>query len=102
MKKADSGTIPKEVYTRIVQAKLYIDRNFNNPLNLETISRQACLSRFHFHRLFTRIYGQTPHRYLTSKRMDQAQHLLSDNRLKIQEVCSQVGFESLSTFSMLF
>jgi AraC-like DNA-binding protein len=94
--------IPPDVYKKIVTAKLYMDENFHEPIDLQRISRQACLSRFHFHRLFTRIYQRTPHRYLTQKRIEQARRMLAGKELTVSEICNQVGFESIGSFSMLF
>ncbi|MDP4260158.1 MAG: AraC family transcriptional regulator [Bacteroidota bacterium] len=94
--------IPPDVYKKIVTAKLYMDENFHEPIDLQRISRQACLSRFHFHRLFTRIYQRTPHRYLTQKRIEQARRMLAGKELSVSEICNQVGFESIGSFSVLF
>jgi AraC-like DNA-binding protein len=93
--------IASELYERIVAAKLFIDKNYHEPINLNEISQQAFLSRFHFHRLFSRIYKRTPHQYLTLKRIDRAKDLLTQNKT-VSEVCSEVGFESLGSFSVLF
>jgi AraC-like DNA-binding protein len=95
-------TITPDQYNRIIAAKLYIDANFRESIGLDSISREACISRFHFHRLFTHIYNQTPHRYLTQKRIHHALELLLDKELTVQEVCISVGFESLGSFSVLF
>src|SRR5882757_1402980 len=94
--------IAPEVYKKIVTAKLYIDGNFTEPIDLDRLSREACLSRYHFHRLFTRIYRVTPHQYLTRKRIEQARKALAGNDLTITEICNEVGFESIGSFSTLF
>jgi AraC-like DNA-binding protein len=94
--------IAPDVYKKIVTAKLYIDGNFTEPIDLDRLSREACLSRFHFHRLFTRIYRMTPHQYLTRKRIDQARNWLAGGELTITEICNEVGFESIGSFSTLF
>jgi len=83
-------------------AKLYMDENFHESIDLERISREACLSRYHFHRLFTRIYQRTPHQYLTRKRVEQARQWLADKDLSVSEICNNVGFESIGSFSVLF
>jgi AraC-like DNA-binding protein len=90
-----------EIYQRIVSAKVYIDNNYQDAINLELISQKAFLSRFHFHRLFRRIYQKTPLEYITKKRIDKAKILLSENT-PVSEVCNEVGFESIGTFSNLF
>ena len=95
-------TITPDMYERIIAAKIYIDDNFHQPIGLDQISREACISRFHFHRLFTKVYHQTPHRYLTQKRINLALKLLKEEKMTIREVCSSVGFESIGSFSVLF
>ncbi|HZI53602.1 MAG TPA: AraC family transcriptional regulator [Chitinophagaceae bacterium] len=90
-----------DLYQRIAAAKVYIDENFQGPINLETISQRAFLSRFHFHRIFTQVYRHTPHQYMTRKRLDKARDLLANNK-PVTEVCNEVGFESIGSFSVLF
>ena len=94
--------ITNDIYERVVTAKMYIDDNFHESLDLDQISRQAFLSRFHFHRLFTRIYRKTPHQHLTNIRLQRAKALLEKEGISITQVCSAVGFESLGSFSTLF
>lgn len=90
-----------DLYQRIAAAKVYIDTNYQESIDLDEISQQAFLSRFHFHRLFTRIYRRTPHQHLTRTRIDKAKELLAENK-PVTEVCNEVGFESIGSFSMLF
>ena len=89
------------LYQRIVQAKLYIDSNYADKIAVDNISDEACLSKFHFIRLFKKIYGKTPHQYLTSVRIEMAMKLLC-NGIPPTDVCVAVGFESLSSFGSLF
>jgi AraC-like DNA-binding protein len=89
------------LYRRIVQAKIFIDNNYADKIHLKKISAEAFFSKFHFNRLFKSIYGKTPHQYLTSVRLDNAQLLLKEGN-PVSEVCFLVGFESLGSFSRLF
>jgi len=89
------------LYKRIVQAKLFIDSNYADKIDLTNISDEAYFSKFHFIRLFKKIYGKTPHQYLTSVRIAKATELLRADR-PVSEVCFAVGFESLSSFGSLF
>lgn len=91
-----------DIYQRIVLAKLYIEEHYHEDINLEQISKQAFLSRFHFHRLFTHIYKKTPHQYLTTTRLEAAKLLLAKEGISITDVCNTIGFESLTSFSLLF
>ena len=89
------------LYRRIVQAKLFIDNNYSEKIDLDNISDEAYFSKFHFIRLFKTIYGKTPHQYLTSVRIAKAIQLLRSDK-SVSEVCFLVGFESLTSFSGLF
>ncbi len=89
------------LYKRIVQAKLFIDTNFADKIDIDHISDEAFFSKFHFIRLFKQIYGKTPHQYLTSVRIDNAVLLFQKGK-PVSDVCFAVGFDSLSSFSGLF
>jgi AraC-like DNA-binding protein len=93
--------IPAELYQRLVAAKQFIDQNYEHHIGLDKISQRAFLSPFHFHRLFRKVYRRTPHQYLTRKRIEKAKDLLEQDKTLL-DVCSQVGFESIGTFSSLF
>ena len=93
--------LTNDTYLRIVNAKMYIDENYHEPIDLEVVSKKAFISKFHFHRLFRKVYRQTPHQYITRKRIDKAKDLLAENK-PVNEVCNEVGFESIGSFSMLF
>ncbi len=89
------------LYKRIVQAKLFIDNNSADNIDLDKISNEAYFSKFHFIRLFKKIYGKTPHEYLTRVRLEKAKQLLSKG-MAISEVCASIGFESVTSFSGKF
>ncbi len=89
------------LYKRIVQAKLFIDTNYADNIDLDNISDEAYFSKFHFTRLFKSIYGKTPHQYLIAVRIENAVRLFRSNS-SISAVCNAVGFESISSFSGLF
>lgn len=95
-------TYPKVyLYRRIVQAKLFIDSNYADTIDLDNIADEAYFSKFHFIRQFKKIYGKTPHQYLTVVRIEKAMQLLRTD-IAVSEVCYSVGFKSLSSFSGLF
>ena len=89
------------LYRRIVQSKLFIDANFSENIDLECISEQACFSKFHFIRVFKKIYGKAPHQYLSYVRIEKAKQLLKED-ISVTEVCFAVGFDSVSSFIGLF
>ncbi|WP_338870018.1 AraC family transcriptional regulator [Spirosoma sp. SC4-14] len=86
---------------QVMRAKRFIDNHFSDNIDLHTIASEASLSRFHFIRVFKRLYGRTPHQYVISVRIEQAKRLLRANRA-VKDVCFAVGFESTSSFTGLF
>ncbi len=94
--------VAADTYLRLARARRLIDECYHLPLDLEQISSEACLSRFHFLRLFRRAFNKTPHQYLTQRRIERAKELLSSSGLTVTDVCFEVGFESLGSFSSLF
>jgi AraC-like DNA-binding protein len=93
---------PKQyLYRQIVRAKLFIDSNFSEPIDLKAIADEACFSKFHFVRTFREIYGKTPHQYLTWVRVERAKELLASGEA-VTKVCFSVGFDSVSSFTGLF
>lgn len=89
------------VCRQVMRAKRFIDNYFSENIDLRTIASEASLSRFHFIRVFKRLYGRTPYQYLISVRIGQAKRLLRTNR-SVKDVCFAVGFESASSFTGLF
>jgi AraC-like DNA-binding protein len=91
-----------DVYRQLCRAREFIDDSFSHPIDLPHISREACFSQFHFLRLFRETFGETPHQYLIKRRLEKAKELLTYTDLSITEVCFEVGFQSLGSFSSLF
>jgi AraC-like DNA-binding protein len=91
----------QHIYRRIVQAKLFMDQHYDTGLRLEAVAARACLSKFHFIRLFKTIYGRTPNQYLIAVRIEKAKELLQHGE-SIENACWQVGFQSPGSFKTLF
>lgn len=83
-------------------ARQLLDRGYATPITIQQLSREVALSPFYLIRLFRRIYKQTPHQYLIRLRISRAKELLSSSDLSVTEICADVGFESLGSFSALF
>lgn len=90
-----------DIYKKIVRSKIFIDDNHEKPLDLNAISREACISKYHYLRLFKTIYNKTPYQYLLERKIDKAKELLK-NDLPVTDVCFHLGFESAASFSKLF
>lgn len=93
---------PDDVLEHLRRARDHADRNFADPLEVEQLAAVACLSKWHFHRLFAATYGVTPAAYLSQRRVERAQDLLRATNLTVTEVCHAVGFTSLGSFSSRF
>jgi AraC family transcriptional regulator len=78
------------------------DANLDRPLTLRTIAREACLSSFHFHRSFRAVFHETPHGYVTRRRLDRAAGLLQHGDRAVIDVALEVGFENAAHFSRAF
>lgn len=88
-------------YKRLVQAKIFIDTHYADPIDLNNIADEAYFSKFHFIRKFKNIYRKTPHQYLISVRIERSMELLKAG-FSVSDACYAVGFESVSSFSRLF
>ena len=97
-----SGSTTPEVLERLNRARKFIDLCYDLPLDLNEISSQACFSRYHFLRLFRQAFNKTPHQYLIERRIERAKELLRADDLRVTDVCLEVGFQSLGSFSSLF
>ncbi|MVM30416.1 helix-turn-helix domain-containing protein [Spirosoma sp. HMF4905] len=86
---------------QIIQAKRFMDGQLERNINLTVIAQEASFSKFHFIRLFKRMYGKTPYQYLMMVRIEEAKRLLLTGKT-VQEVCFSVGFDSTSSFTGLF
>lgn len=91
-----------DTFRRLCRARDLLASDYQSVVNLERAAREACLSPFHFHRLFASAFGQTPHEFLTRLRMDRARHLLVSGEMSVTDVCFEVGYASLGSFSMKF
>ena len=79
-----------------------IDREYAQPLDVEALARGAHMSAGHLSREFRIAYGESPYGYLMTRRIERAMALLRRGDLSVTEVCFEVGFSSLGTFSTRF
>ena len=86
---------------RMLRARDRMDRTFAEPLDIPALASVAGCSEAHFIRTFGAVFGETPHRYLQRRRVERAMHLLREGR-SVTDVCFDVGFNSLGTFSRTF
>jgi AraC-like DNA-binding protein len=84
------------------RAKDLVDRSYDQPLDVPALARHAHVSPAHFSRRFKEAFGETPHQYVLTRRVERAQELLRNTDLTVTEICFEVGFQSLGSFSSAF
>ncbi len=87
---------------RLCRARDWLADRFNRRISLEDAAQQACLSPFYFNRLFAEAFGETPHEFVTRLRIDRAKRLLLAENASVTDICFDVGYESLGSFSTRF
>jgi AraC-like DNA-binding protein len=95
-------TVHISLLAHLRRARDHVDRNYHADLDLDELSHVAGVSKYHFVRSFESVYGETPIRYLTRRRIERAQDLLRSANLTVTEICMAVGFSSLGSFSTRF
>jgi AraC-like DNA-binding protein len=94
--------IDPDTFRRLDASRDLIADRACDVVTLDDAAREACLSPFHFHRLFRQTFSETPHEFMVRRRMEQARKLLAQTDLSVSEVCVEVGYQSLGSFSTLF
>jgi transcriptional regulator GlxA family with amidase domain len=87
---------------RLLRARDAMDRTFAEPLDISALASIACVSESHFIRVFRSTFGETPHRYLQRRRVERSMFLLRESGRSVTDICLEVGFSSLGTFSRTF
>ncbi len=84
------------------RARDLLDREYARPLDVPAMARTALMSPAHFSRRFREAFGESPYGYLQTRRVERAMALLRRGELSVTEVCTEVGFTSLGSFSSTF
>lgn len=86
----------------LLRAKDLIDARFRDPLEVPELARAAHMSPAHFSREFRRAFGETPHRYLLTRRLERAAALLRNTDHSVADICFTVGLRSVGSFTTSF
>jgi AraC-like DNA-binding protein len=92
----------EDLNRRLLRARDAMDRAYAEPLNVASVAAVAHVSEAHFIRSFRATFGETPHRYLQRRRVERSMFLLRETERSITDICFDVGFMSLGTFSRTF
>jgi AraC-like DNA-binding protein len=86
----------------LLRAKDLIDARYRDPLDVPALAKAAHLSQAHFSREFRRAFGETPHQYLLTRRLERAASLLRMTDRTISDICFTVGLRSVGSFTTSF
>jgi AraC-like DNA-binding protein len=86
----------------LLRAKDLADARYAEPLGVDDMARAAGLSRAHFSREFRRTFGDSPHAYLLTRRLERAAGLLRNTDKSVAYICCSVGLESVGSFTTSF
>jgi AraC-like DNA-binding protein len=92
----------EDLNRRLLRARDAMDRAYAEPLDIRTVAAVAHISPAHFIRCYRSVFGETPHRYLQRRRVERSMFLLRETDRSVTDVCFDVGFTSLGTFSRTF
>jgi AraC-like DNA-binding protein len=86
----------------LLRAKDLADARYFEPLGVDDLASAAGLSRAHFSREFRRVFGESPHAYLLTRRLERAAALLRTTDNSVAEICLAVGLQSIGSFTTSF
>jgi AraC-like DNA-binding protein len=86
----------------LLKAKDLADARYSEPLGVDDLARAAGLSRAHFSREFRAAFGESPHTYLLTRRMERAAALLRNTDRSVTDICFSVGLQSIGSFTTTF
>ena len=92
----------EDLNRRLLRARDAMDRAYAEPLDVRAVAAVAHISEAHFSRSFRAVFGETPHRYLQRRRVERSMFLLRETDRSVTDICLDVGFTSLGTFSRMF
>ena len=86
----------------LLRAKDLADARYSEPLDVDDMAAAAGLSRAHFSREFRRAFGESPHAYLLTRRLERAAGLLRTTDRSVADICLSVGLQSVGSFTTSF
>lgn len=99
---ADRRLVEPGVFALLRASREFLAENFDRKVRLADSAELAYMSEFHYQRMFKRAFGESPHEFVSRMRIEAAQTMLAKRDLTVSEICLEVGYESLGTFSARF
>jgi AraC-like DNA-binding protein len=94
--------IANDTFAGLCRARDMLRETHEDRLRIPDVAKHAGLSPFHFIRQFEALFGETPHQFRMHARLEHAKQLLAADNASVTDVCMEVGFSSLGSFSDLF
>lgn len=94
--------VPEPAARHLLRARDLADRRYAEPLDVKALAREAKLSPAHFSREFRRTFGESPHQYLLTRRLERAAFLLRNTDRSVAHICMAVGLSSVGSFTTSF
>ena len=95
-------TTKRALMEMVHRVEIHLSDNLNEPFSLDDLAERACMSKFHFLRMFKKTTGMTPQAYHQHLRFQHSVELLKKPGVKIQEVAWELGFQDVAAFSKFF
>jgi AraC family transcriptional regulator len=92
----------KDLFRRVSKGKDYIDATFLTTQSIESVAQEACMSEYHFFRLFKSVFGVSPHQYMLKKRLELGHAILSQDKDSVSIAALESGFSDIHAFSKAF
>lgn len=94
--------IKHQQFKKLCRGRDYLAAHYTEPYSLSRAAQEACLSPYHFSRVFTEVFAESPYEFVVRLRLREAKTLLVQDNMSISDICSAVGYSSLGSFSSLF
>jgi AraC-like DNA-binding protein len=91
-----------DCFIRLARSRDFLAAHSGERILIPQAAKVAGISPYHFIRLYSRAFGETPHEFMMRRRLEQAQRLLRGGSLSVTEICFEVGYESPGSFSSSF
>ena len=99
---ASKKAVNTDLLLQLTKAKNFIDQDVSRKVDIDTLAKEAGLSKFHFFRCFKNAFGLSPYQYLLKQRLERSMQLLSEGNWQVTEVAYEVGFNDVYSFSKSF
>lgn len=89
-------------YRKICLGRSFLAERYSGSFNLAEAAKYSCMSQYHFSRVFTKTFGESPYEYIVRLRIEKAKNMLITENFSVSEICEEIGYSSIGSFSFLF